>query len=358
MKIGILGAGQLAKMMIVAGMPMGLDFSVYSPETTATTHALKNSIIGQYNEKDKMDLFLKEVDVVTYENENIPINLIEHISQKVPVFPDANALQHVQDRLYEKQLFDALQIPTNQYCAVSQRHNLLEAADTLGYPFVLKSRRHGYDGKNQWILRSMSEVQQFDFNLCPSGIAEEFIGFEREVSMIAVSTRQQEIKCYALNENQHQDGILIKTEPKMNDVLANQAAEYVARIIRHFNYVGVITVEFFVRKGLLLANEVAPRVHNSGHWTIEGAHTSQFENHLRAILGLPLGATEMYGYSVMLNCIGRLPDRQQALAILGLHYHDYQKEPRAKRKVGHLTLANLNQERLAESLQQANVLYP
>jgi 5-(carboxyamino)imidazole ribonucleotide synthase len=249
-----------------------------------------------------------------------------------------DALRHAQDRLDEKKLFEQLGIPLPGYRAVATRDDMTAAADVLGLPMVIKTRRLGYDGKGQFVVRAASDVDAAWGQLGAQPlIAEQWVPFDYEVSSIGVRNVDGEIRIYALSHNVHEDGILrVSRSPVDAPLLAEKAAEYVRRLLLHLDYVGVLALELFVKDGQLLANEFAPRVHNSGHWTIEGAATSQFENHLRAVMNLPLGSTANRGHAGMINLIGDIPDRARALGES--HLHDYGKTPRPGRKLGHITV--------------------
>jgi 5-(carboxyamino)imidazole ribonucleotide synthase len=245
-----------------------------------------------------------------------------------------------QDRLLEKELFGRLGIPTPPFRAVDSLEELWAAVAAVGLPCVLKTRRLGYDGRGQHYLRRARDVEQAWAALggVPL-ILEGFVDFDREVSIIGARSTRGETRCYPLAANEHRGGILRVTRaPHRNARLQRAAERHLRRVLDHFDYAGVLTIEFFVQGGRLVANEMAPRVHNSGHWTIEGAVTSQFENHLRAILGLPLGDTAAVGHAAMVNYIGAMPDRERVLSIPGAHHHDYGKTPRPGRKLGHGTV--------------------
>jgi 5-(carboxyamino)imidazole ribonucleotide synthase len=241
---------------------------------------------------------------------------------------------------------------------VDSERDLAVAAETLGWPIVLKTRRMGYDGRGQRILDSAAQLVPAwtDLGRVPS-IAEAWVRFDREVSLIAVQGADRQRAFYPLAENVHRDGILQTTvAPYADAALQKQAEDWLGAIMGELDYRGVLTVEFFHTKTGLVANEMAPRVHNSGHWTIEGAETSQFENHLRAVLGWPLGDTRVRGHAAMLNLLGTLPSAEVVLAIPGAHFHDYGKDPRPGRKVGHCTLVDPDRDRLIErfrALRQA-----
>jgi 5-(carboxyamino)imidazole ribonucleotide synthase len=278
---------------------------------------------------------------VTFDFENVPAETAHWLAERVPVFPNPKALALAQDRLEEKQLFRRLGMGTPAFRAVDSRADLDAAAAAIGFPSVLKTRRLGYDGKGQFRLRTAADVDAAWRALggVPL-ILEAFVPFEREVSVVAVRGRGGEFRTYPLTQNWHADGILsasLAPAPR-TPALEQDAFAFAAKLAAELDYVGVFALELFVHEGRLLANEMAPRVHNSGHWTIEGAEISQFENHLRAVLGMPLGATTPWGTSVMLNWVGELPARDPVLRQAGAHWHDYGKTPRAGRKVGHATL--------------------
>jgi 5-(carboxyamino)imidazole ribonucleotide synthase len=279
-------------------------------------------------------------DVVTFDVENVPVEAVREIAAEKPFLPPVAALAGSQDRLSEKQLFKRLRIPTPAFAAIDSRGDLERAVAGIGLPGVLKTRRLGYDGRGQIRLRRRADVALAWSRLGSVPlIYEEFIRFEREVSLIGVRSTRGETRLYPLSENTHKGGILRHSiAPISNAKLTQQAASHMKKLLRHFDYAGVLTIEFFVARGQLIANEIAPRVHNSGHWTIEGAATSQFENHVRAILGLPLGSTAAIGHSAMINFIGAVPTAASVFRVPGTHFHDYGKEPRPNRKLAHCTV--------------------
>jgi len=274
--------------------------------------------------------------------ENVPVDPARFLSRRVAVFPPPEALEAAQDRLTEKRFFERLHIPTPAFVAVDTWDDLKTALGEIGLPAVLKTRRFGYDGKGQVVIRKTDDISAAWQALggVPL-ILEGFVDFEREVSLLAVRSRNGETAFYPLVENHHHEGILrlsLCPAPRATSELQREAEGFARRALEALNYVGVLAIEFFERDGHLLANEMAPRVHNSGHWTIEGAQTSQFENHLRAILGWPLGSTATVGHSAMLNLIGVIADRRMVLAMEQVHLHLYGKAPRPNRKLGHITL--------------------
>ena len=340
MKIGIIGAGQLGRMLALAGYPLGLRFVFLDQSTDAPGAQVGRIVAGAFDDPKGLAELAQEVDVVTFDVENVPVDAIRAIARNKPFLPPPDALGASQDRLDEKTLFRSLRIPTPDFQAVDSREDLIAAAGRIGLPGVLKTRRLGYDGRGQYFLRESADIDTaWDALGKVPLIYEGFVDFSREVSIIGVRSTQGEVACYPLSANTHSAGILrYSTAPYRNASLQRQAEGYLKRLLKHFDYAGVLTIEFFVKRGRLIANEMAPRVHNSGHWTIEGAATSQFENHVRAILGLPLGSTRPIGHSAMVNFIGTIPPAHDVLQVSGVHYHSYGKEPRPNRKLGHCTI--------------------
>lgn len=339
MKIGILGAGQLGRMLALAGYPLDLDFVFLDPAVEACAAPLGEHLHAEYTDETTLAKFCAACDLATYEFENVPAAVAEFVAARVPLYPPPQALSAGQDRLGEKRLFDRLNIPVPRYMPVAAREALDVAAKNVGLPAVLKTRRMGYDGKGQAVLRQDGDLDAAWQRLAGQPlILEAFVAFERELSCIAVRGRDGDMVFYPVVENVHRDGILRTSVPQHDDPLQALAQDYTRRVAEHLDYVGVIAFEFFVADGQLYANEIAPRVHNSGHWTIEGAEVSQFENHLRAIAGLPLGSTALRGHCVMFNLIGQPPDDNDMARVPGLHIHHYGKTPKPQRKVGHATL--------------------
>jgi 5-(carboxyamino)imidazole ribonucleotide synthase len=340
MTVGIVGGGQLARMMALAGYPLGLDFLVLDRDGGTPAAQVAPSLYGEFTDPALLDELARRSEVVTFDWENVPAPSLERIESHVRIAPPRAALAVAQDRLSEKQLFERLRIPTNRHAAVDSLAGLYAAVAGLGLPGVLKTRRLGYDGKGQAVLRAPADVETAWQQL--GGVPllyEEFVPFDYEVSIIGVRGVRGEMRTWPLNRNLHAGGILRLTRaPWRAPAIEAAAVRHVRRVMTHFDYRGVLTIEFFVRRGRLVANEMAPRVHNSGHWTIEGSITSQFENHLRAILGLPLGDTAARGHCAMLNLLGAMPDRARLLREKSLFLHDYGKQPRPGRKLGHLTL--------------------
>jgi len=339
---GCLGGGQLGRMLALAGHTLGLRFVFWDNNPEAPAGELGKLMVGHYSDPDIMQRFASAVDFVTYEFENVPVETAQFLAQRVPVLPPPASLEVAQERWREKSLFRKLEIPTPRCVAIETRRDLTRAVERIGLPAVLKTRRFGYDGKGQQVLRKRGDVRKAWTVIggVPL-ILEKHVPFDRELSVIAVRDRRGRHAFYPLIENHHRDGILrvsLAPAPSLSPRLQTMAEDYARRVLDALSYVGVLAIEFFEYKGKLLANEMAPRVHNSGHWTIEGAATSQFENHMRAIAGLPLGSTAPLGHSAMLNLIGTLPESQEVLAVPGAHLHLYGKRPGPKRKLGHITV--------------------
>jgi 5-(carboxyamino)imidazole ribonucleotide synthase len=352
MKIGIVGAGQLGRMLGLAGIPLGIECRFLETQADAPAGAVGRIRIGELDDPVAVRALAAEVDVLTTEIENVAPEALAAAAALCPVHPAPPAIGAAQDRLLEKQEFARHGVPTAPYIAIDSPADLDNIETAIGWPAMLKARRQGYDGRGQRFVRSGEEARAGYASLgSMPAIAEGWIPFDREVSLIAVRGRDGATVHYPLCENTHVDGILATTLAPFDDAaLQEQAESWASAIMRHFDYVGVLTIEFFVTKQGLLANEMAPRVHNSGHWTIEGAETSQFENHLRAITGLPLGCTAARGHAAMLNIIGQMPNRSALLGVPGAHLHEYGKQPRPARKLGHCTLVDQNRERLLERL--------
>jgi 5-(carboxyamino)imidazole ribonucleotide synthase len=357
MKIGILGGGQLARMIALAGYPLGLKFIVLDPDPQAGASGLSEHLLGAYDDKALLAELAEKADIVTYEFENVPAHVAEFLASHTQIYPPANALAVAQDRLLEKNFFQRLEIPTAPYAAVNSSEDLLQALSSIGYPAILKSRCMGYDGKGQAVIKSADDVYSAWRSMQgAAAIVEGFVPFQREVSIIAARRPSGDIVYYPISENSHKGGILRVAECRSQDPAQAKAEAYVEALLEKLDYVGVIALELFEVDGELVANEFAPRVHNSGHWTIEGAETSQFENHLRAILDLPLGATTARGFAGMVNFIGGLPDDNEVLELKHCHLHLYDKDPRKGRKVAHATVRADDATDFAEALRQLAAL--
>jgi 5-(carboxyamino)imidazole ribonucleotide synthase len=349
-RVGMLGAGQLGQMLALAGIPLGMRFTFFSPTPSAAADTVGNVVIGAYDDMDALRAFARGVDVVTYEFENVSAEAVSEIAQICPVWPPRSALVTSQDRGLEKQQLDSLGIPVAPYRLVNSLDDLNAAVREIGASGILKTRRFGYDGKGQVRIHSASETESAWNTLGPVPLVYEgLVQFERELSVVAVRSRDGTVLSYPVAENHHRDGILrISFAPadSLSDAKRQQAEEYARALLGAFGYVGVFALEMFDTPAGLVANEMAPRVHNSGHWTIEGAETSQFENHMRAVCGLPLGECAPVGCSAMFNLIGRHPDTASVLSVPDVHLHLYGKSERVGRKLGHVTVRSKNREDL------------
>jgi 5-(carboxyamino)imidazole ribonucleotide synthase len=348
--VGILGAGQLGQMLALAGIPLGMRFTFFSPTESASAAAVGRVVIGEYDDADALRSFAETVDVVTYEFENVSADAVAEIERIAPVWPPRAALVTSQDRATEKQQFEKLGIPVAPYRLVDSLADLQSALRDVGLPGILKTRRFGYDGKGQSRIRTLSDAEPAWNAIGPAPlIYEGFVQFERELSVIAVRSQDGTALCYPVVENHHRDGILRTSyapAERLTDAKRHQAETYARAVLGALDYVGVFAIEMFDTVTGLIANEMAPRVHNSGHWTIEGAETSQFENHVRAVCGLPLGDCGPVGYSAMFNLIGQHPDIARVLSVPEAHVHLYGKSERAARKLGHVTVRSRTREDL------------
>lgn len=360
-QIGILGGGQLGRMLALAAYPVGVYATLYDPEPTACAGQVAPLLSAPYNDWQTLAQLAEGKECITYEFENVPLDTAQWLAQRVPVRPTPKALELFQDRLLEKSFLRDTGIPVPRFAEVRPGQPLA-SLEAVGLPCVVKTRRFGYDGKGQAVAHSEEEFLQAVSQLSPSAlIVEELIPFEREVSVLGVRSLQGEVAIYPLVENHHRGGILrlsVAPAPNTTPSVQDSAQRYVTQLLESLQYVGMVAMELFQVGEKLLANEVAPRVHNSGHWSIEGAETSQFENHIRAICGFPLGSTAVRGYSAMVNLIGELPPIAEVLAIPHAHLHLYGKQPRPGRKIGHITLRTDTAEEREELLERIFALYP
>ncbi len=351
MIVGILGGGQLARMLALAGHPLGLKFITLEPAKDACSAAVAEQLLGAYDDESKLSELADKADVVTFEFENVPADSVTLLSSKIPCYPPANALAITQDRLNEKKIFNQLNIPTAPYRAVDTLDDLKQAMEKLGTAAILKTRREGYDGKGQARLESAADITTAWQTIAGKpAIVEGLVPFDREFSIIAVRSRTGETACYPLTENSHKRGILHSSLVRTDDPLQALAEQYINELLNEMSYVGVLALELFQVGDQLFANEFAPRVHNSGHWTQDGAVCCQFENHLRAVCGLPLGSTRPLGHIAMLNLIGELPNINPILSLPDAHLHLYDKTARSGRKVGHINLCCKDKQQLEQQL--------
>lgn len=352
--VGVLGAGQLGRMLALAGYPMGLRFKFLSDRDDDPAAQIAPHQHADYADLDAVVAFARTCSVVTFEFENVPVAAVQAVADAgVPIAPGPGALRVAQDRLLEKRMFTELEIGTPAYAAVNDEDDAERAAAHVGLPMVLKTRRMGYDGKGQRVVRTIEEARAAVRALAPDAsrpadlIAEQFIAFEREVSSIAVRARPRSgsdfapLAFYPLTQNEHEGGILrrsVAPAPDQRPRVRADAENGCRRVLNHLGYLGVLAIEWFEVDGRLIANEMAPRVHNSGHWTIDAAATSQFENHLRAILGWSLGPTHATAHAEMINLIGGHEAPSEILEQdRNVRLHLYGKAPREGRKVGHIT---------------------
>lgn len=352
MRIAFLGAGQLAMMMADAGRRLGDSFSFLDPNSDSCAARNGKLLVAAYTDTEGLKQLALSADIASYEFENVDVRAVQTLQQALPVYPGVDALKACQDRLEEKQLLRQLGISLADFAEVNSRTDLLAAIEKINYPAMLKTRRMGYDGKGQMILRGPEDLERAwhklgDYPL----VLEAFVAFENEGSIIAARDQNGNIVYYPVSWNIHLQGVLaVSLSPWFKNRVQLQAEGLITRILEHFNYVGVLTLELFNCNGRLLANEIAPRVHNSGHWTIEGSTCSQFENHIRAISGRELGATTSTGVSLMLNWLGEIPDHGALLALPGIYLHDYGKQPRPGRKLGHTTICADNWQGMQQKL--------
>jgi 5-(carboxyamino)imidazole ribonucleotide synthase len=355
--LGVLGGGQLARMLALAAAPLGVKTLVVDSSADACAGQVAPLVVADWTDYAALEAFAARVDVVTFDFENVPAETAHWLAERVAVFPAPQALAVAQDRLAEKTLFRECGLPTPDFMTVDTREQLDQALTAVGAPAILKTRRLGYDGKGQFRLHKPADANAAWAALGAQAskhglILEAFVPFERELSVLAVRSRDGDFRTWPLTRNWHVDGVLSMSLAPAPDIelLQPRATELARTLAERLGYVGVFALELFVRDGELLGNEMAPRVHNSGHWTIEGAHTSQFENHVRAVLGLPLGDTGARGMSAMFNWIGELPDTSAVLQAVDAHWHDYGKQARPGRKVGHATVCAPGAGQLAARL--------
>lgn len=359
MRLGILGGGQLARMLALAAAPLGVRVRAYDPSPDACASDVCDLVSGRYDAHAELRAFAHGLDAITYEFENVPTDAVDLLGSFAPVRPGAESLRLSQDRVLERQALTQAGFEVAHWCQIDSEDDLNNAITAIGTPAILKTRRGGYDGKGQAVIAQAADAPPAwtAIERQPS-ILESMIGFQRELSLVAVRGIDGSMAFYPLVENEHRQGILRVTIAPAPGVAANlqQQAEAMAeRLMSRLDHVGVLTIEFFEVRGQLIANEFAPRVHNSGHWTIDGATTSQFENHVRAVLGMPLGPTSVRTPTVMLNCVGAMPDRAIVLTDPSAKLHDYQKPARQGRKVGHISMLDIDPARAHESAERLGI---
>ena len=355
MNVGIVGGGQLGRMLALAGYPLGVRCRFLEPASESSAAQVGERVQGDFEDYQALFRFVQGLNVVTLEFENVPVESARWLAERAPVWPPSDALAVAQDRLAEKKFFHELNIPVPPFAAVETRSDYDAALREVGLPAVLKTRRFGYDGKGQFVIRNRTDADHaWEVLGGRPLILEGFVPFRRELSILAVRGTNGEEAFYPLVQNEHRDGMLRRTQapaPDLTPDLQAKAEGYARRALEALGYAGVLAIELFeVEGGELLVNEMAPRVHNSGHWTIEGAETSQFENHLRAVLGWPLGSTGMVGVCEMWNLIGSVPDAPAVLSVPGAHLHLYGKRERPNRKLGHVTVRAADRGQLAQRI--------
>ena len=362
MNVLILGSGQLARMMALAGVPLGIEVRAVDVSNHKVVNPIDKQVLNIH-----LETAIEAADAISVEFEHIPEALLEQVNRSGKLMPSIEAIAAGADRVKEKALLDKLNIANCPYVIVDNVDQLDQAVETLGEKLIIKSSRDGYDGYGQWRLSSkdqLPEIKQalaeLDLKKVPL-VVEKMLNFEREVSLVGARGKNGQLALYPLVENLHHQGQLhtcVAPAPAITSVLTAQAKDIFSALANELNYIGVLAVEFFQMGDTLLVNEIAPRVHNSGHWSMQGADTCQFENHLRAICELPLGSTEVIASSVMLNVIGcDLPSRE-LLAIPRTHLHGYMKTPRAKRKMGHINITAGNYAELGAKMQKIQKWLP
>jgi len=341
MHVLVLGAGQLARMMSLAGAPLNIEISAYDVGSENIVHPLTQTVIGH-----GLDNAIERADVITAEFEHIPHDILALCEQSGKFLPSSEAIKAGGDRRIEKQLLDDASVRNAKYFVINTREDFDRAIEHVGIPMVLKSALGGYDGKGQWRLKDDNQADAIwtEMAECIAAsdtqaiVAEEFVPFKREVSLVGARAKDGSVAVYPLAENIHTDGVLTLSTAIADTELQQQAKAMFTAVAERLEYVGVLALEFFDVDGTLLVNEIAPRVHNSGHWTQQGAETCQFENHLRAVCGLPLGSTKLIRETSMVNILGEDTLPEALLAMDGVHIHWYGKEKRAGRKMGHVNV--------------------
>jgi 5-(carboxyamino)imidazole ribonucleotide synthase len=342
--IGVLGGGQLGRMLGLAGLRLGRRFCFLDPAPDAPAAAVGKHIVAPFDDRAALDELASLCDVVTFEFENVPAASARRLDPDVPVYPPPQALEAAQRRPEEKRWFEKLGIPTASFASATNSKELRNGLENVGLPAMVKAAVGGYDGKGQRIVRDAIAAGDVWATIgAEEVLIERLVEFERELSIIAVRSGRGKTAFYPLVENHHRDGILrmsVSPAADLSPELQAEAGEIAYALLEALDYVGVLAVELFQTSSGLLANEMAPRVHNSGHFSIDASCSSQFENHIRAISNLPLGSTEPVGRATMFNLISELPDIEALLRVEGLRVHLYDKQPRPGRKLGHVTLVD------------------
>ncbi|SFV88963.1 Phosphoribosylaminoimidazole carboxylase ATPase subunit [hydrothermal vent metagenome] len=359
MKIGVLGAGQLGRMLAIAGYPLNHQFGFSGNSNDEPAALLGRMFVGD----DSVESLVDFADVITYESENTDVRIVNSISQKCIVYPSEKSLFITQHRGREKALFEQLSIPCASYQMVNSEQDLIDAVRIIGLPAILKTATEGYDGKGQFLMSDASQIKAAWASMHGvASILEGFVNFKRELSLIAVRDTNNNHKYYPLVENTHHNGILrltVAPAQAISTEVQKTAERYMQTLLDEMNHIGVLTIELFETDNGLIVNEMAPRVHNSGHWSIEGANTSQFENHIRAITGQPLGdTTPTHPFSAMINIIGNMGNTNMVLDMPNAHLHLYDKAERTDRKLGHINITANSEQELNQSIQQLHDFLP
>ena len=359
MKIGVLGAGQLGRMLAIAGYPLNHQFGFSGNSNDEPAALLGRMFVGD----DSVESLVDFADVITYESENTDVRIVNSISQKCIVYPSEKSLFITQHRGREKALFEQLSIPCASYQMVNSEQDLIDAVRIIGLPAILKTATEGYDGKGQFLMSDASQIKAAWASMHGvASILEGFVNFKRELSLIAVRDTNNNHKYYPLVENTHHNGILrltVAPAQAISTEVQKTAERYMQTLLDEMNHIGVLTIELFETDNGLIVNEMAPRVHNSGHWSIEGANTSQFENHIRAITGQPLGdTTPTHPFSAMINIIGNMGNTDMVLDMPNAHLHLYDKAERTDRKLGHINITANSEQELNQSIQQLHDFLP
>ncbi len=360
-KIGVLGGGQLGQMLGLSAIPLGIECTFFDPDPEAPARVAGKHFCAAWNDRDALARFAQSVDAITFEFENVPRESLAFLEGIRPVRPSLRSLETTCDRIREKEFLRDAGVPVQPFAAVSPDApaSLELALATVGPHGVLKTRTLGYDGKGQRVVHSAEELargwQELGSAPC---IYEAFVPFDREVSVVATRGLDGTTAFYSVVENLHTKGVLFRSlaPARLSDQLTQDALRHARSVLDGLGHVGTLALELFVADGTLIANEIAPRVHNSGHWTLRGARTSQFENHMRAVAGLPLGDTGMPEHAAMVNLIGGTPSTAEVLALPGVSLQLYGKTPRPGRKVAHLHVVGATQDELLARVARAEAL--
>ena len=339
--IGIIGGGQLARMLATAAAELGFEINIYCPDRDCPAAQVANkTVLGNYDDNEKLVAFAKNINVLTYEFENIDTKALEELEKVVDIRPSVKALKISQDRYTEKTYLNSLGIKTTKFYKIDEVSDIEKHFVKIKKPILIKTRRLGYDGKGQVLIKTQDDINEYYLkNEFSPSIGEEVLRFDKELSVIIVRDKEGNSKAFEPGENVHERGILVTTTlpSSISEALKNDATEIAKKIVGDLDYIGVMGVEFFLKGKELLVNEIAPRVHNSGHWTMDGSYSSQFQQHIRAIMELPLLSTERHSDIVMYNLIGKVTSDLLKNELAKVHIYG-KKDPRPGRKMGHVNL--------------------